>query len=67
LSQLGVPHTQNFEIPLKTQESKKFEISFENCQKMLDGSKFKAKMPFGNLYSELFSDLENSKFSLRKS
>jgi hypothetical protein len=24
-------------------------------------------MPFGNLYSELFSDLENSKFSLRKS
>jgi hypothetical protein len=23
LSQLGVPHTQNFEIPLKTQESKK--------------------------------------------
>jgi hypothetical protein len=25
------------------------------------------KMPFGNLYSELFLDLENSKFSLRKS
>jgi hypothetical protein len=24
-------------------------------------------MPFGKLYSELFSDLENSKFSLRKS
>jgi hypothetical protein len=28
----------NFEIPLKTQESKKIEISFENFQKMLDGS-----------------------------
>jgi hypothetical protein len=35
LNQLGVPQTQNFEIPLKTQE-----ISFENFQKMLDGSKF---------------------------
>jgi hypothetical protein len=34
---------------------------------MLDGSKFNKKMPFGNLYAELFSDLENSKFSLRKS
>jgi hypothetical protein len=52
---------RNFEIPLKTQESKKFEISFENFQKMLDGSKF------GNLYSELCSDLEDSKFSLKKS
>jgi hypothetical protein len=40
LSQLGVPLTQNFEIPLKVQESKKFEISFENFQKILDGSKF---------------------------
>jgi hypothetical protein len=40
LSQIGVPHTQNFEIPLKTQESKQIEISFENFQKMLDGSKF---------------------------
>jgi hypothetical protein len=40
LSQLIVPHTQNFEIPLKTQESKIFEISFENFQKKLDGSKF---------------------------
>jgi hypothetical protein len=30
----------NFEIPLKTQESKKIEISYENFQKMLDGSKF---------------------------
>jgi hypothetical protein len=38
LSQLGAPHTQNFEVPLKTQESKKFEISFENFQNMLDGS-----------------------------
>jgi hypothetical protein len=40
LSQLGVLHTPNFEIPLKTQVSKKFEINFENFQKMLDGSKF---------------------------
>jgi hypothetical protein len=40
LSQFGVPHTQNFEIPLKSQESKKIEISFESFQKMLDGSKF---------------------------
>jgi hypothetical protein len=40
LSELGIPLTQNFEIPLKTQESKNFEISFENFQKMLDGSKF---------------------------
>jgi hypothetical protein len=40
LSQLGVPHIQNFEIPLKTRESKNFEISFENFQKMLGGSKF---------------------------
>jgi hypothetical protein len=33
-------HTQNFEILLKTQESKIFEISFENFQKMQNGSKF---------------------------
>jgi hypothetical protein len=31
---------RNFEIPLKTQESKNFEISFENFQKLLDCSKF---------------------------
>jgi hypothetical protein len=50
----------NFEILkflLKTQDSKHFEISFENFK----------KMPFGNIYSELFSDLENSKIKLRKS
>jgi hypothetical protein len=60
----------NFEIPLKTQESKKIEISFENFQKMLDGSKiFKnlVKDAFWEFHSELFSDLEKSKFSLRKS
>jgi hypothetical protein len=34
------PEFRNLEIPLKTQESKSFEISFENFQKMLDGSKF---------------------------
>jgi hypothetical protein len=38
LSQLGVPQTQNFEIPLKTQESKNSKIIFENFNKMLDGT-----------------------------
>jgi hypothetical protein len=33
---------------------------------MLDGSKFGKKLPFGKFYSELFSGLENSEFSLRK-
>jgi hypothetical protein len=28
LSQLGVPHTQNFEIPLKNSRVKKFKKSF---------------------------------------
>jgi hypothetical protein len=46
--------------------SKNYEISFENFQKMLDGSKDWYKMSFGNLFSELFSYLENSEFSLRK-
>jgi hypothetical protein len=64
LSQLGVPCTQNFEIPLKTQESKKFENSFENFQKMLNVSKFGKRCLLGISISELFSDLENSKFSL---
>jgi hypothetical protein len=49
----------NFEIPLKTQESTNFEISVENSQKLLDGSK--------SGKSKLYSDLENSKFSLKKS
>jgi hypothetical protein len=40
MSQLGVPHTQNFEIPSKTQESKNLKIIFENSNKMLDGSNF---------------------------
>jgi hypothetical protein len=46
LSQLGAPHTQNFEIPFKTQESKKFEISFENFQKMLDEFFLKKEQKF---------------------
>jgi hypothetical protein len=62
LSQRGVPHTQNFEIPLKN-----FEISFENIQKMLDGSKFGKRCFLGISIQNFFSDLENSKFSLRKS
>jgi hypothetical protein len=43
LSQLGAPHTQYFEIPLKTQESKEMKISFEIFQKMLDSSNFGKK------------------------
>jgi hypothetical protein len=54
LSQLGVPHNQNFEIPLKTQESKKFEISFENFQKMLDGSKFGKRCLLGIFIQNFF-------------
>jgi hypothetical protein len=56
----------NFEIPLKTQESKKFEISFENFQKMIDCSKFGKRCLWKFLF-KTFSDLEKSKFSLRKS
>jgi hypothetical protein len=66
LSQLGVPHTQNFEIPLKTYVSENFEISFENFQKCKMVQNL-VKDAFWEIYSELFSDLENSKFSLRKS
>jgi hypothetical protein len=54
LSQLGVPHTQNFEISLKNSGVKKFENHFW---------KFSIKKAFGKLYSELISDLENSEFS----
>jgi hypothetical protein len=32
--------------------------TFKNARRL----KIWKKMPFGNLYSELFSDLENSKF-----
>jgi hypothetical protein len=54
LSQLGVPHTQNFEIPLKTQESKNFEISFEKFQTMLDGLKLGKRCFWASEFSELF-------------
>jgi hypothetical protein len=37
----------NFEIHLKIQESKSFEIIFENFQKMLDGSKFGKRFILG--------------------
>jgi hypothetical protein len=50
-------------MPLKTQESKKFEISFEN---LLDALKFGKRCLLGISFQN-FSDLENSKFSLRKS
>jgi hypothetical protein len=33
LSQLGVTHTQNFEIPLKITGVKKIEISFDSAEK----------------------------------
>jgi hypothetical protein len=67
LSQLGELHTQNFEIPLNTQESKKIEISFENFQKMLDGSKFGERCLLGIFIQNFVLELENSKFYLRKS
>jgi hypothetical protein len=67
LSQLGVPYTQNFEIPFKTQDIKKIEISIENFQKLLDGSKFGKRCLLGISIQNFFKDLENSKFSVRKS
>jgi hypothetical protein len=69
LSQLGVPHTQNFEILqiLEKLRTKKNLISFENFQKLLDGSKFGKKCLIGIFIQNFISDLENSKFSLRKS
>jgi hypothetical protein len=64
LSQLGVSHTQNFEIPLKTQESKNFGISFENYKKMLDGSKFGKRCLLEISIQIFFFNLE---FFLKKS
>jgi hypothetical protein len=46
--------------------SKKIEISFENFQEMLNGSKFGKRRLLG-ISSTLFSDLENSKKKFRKS
>jgi hypothetical protein len=40
LSQLSVPQTQNFEIPLKNSGVKKFKNHFLNFNKMVDGSNF---------------------------
>jgi hypothetical protein len=40
LSQLDVPHTQNFEIHSKNSGVKNLKIIFENFNKMLDGSNF---------------------------
>jgi hypothetical protein len=63
LSQLGAPQKfKKIEIPLK-KGLKNLKIIFENFNKMLYGSHF----PFRKFYSELFSNLENSEFSLRKS
>jgi hypothetical protein len=73
LSRLGVPHTQNFEIPVKTQESKKFGISFENFQKKLVGSKFGKKCLLGISIQNFFQIWnilnflkENLEFFLKK-
>jgi hypothetical protein len=73
LSQLVVPHTQNFEIPLKTQESKKIDISFENFKKMLDGSKYGKRcllrisvQIFFQVWKILKFLLENLEFFLKK-
>jgi hypothetical protein len=62
LSQLGVPHTQNFEIPLKTQEAKHFEISFENFKKIEMAQNFVKDAFWESLFSTFFR-LEKSKFS----
>jgi hypothetical protein len=72
------PHTQNFENPLriwnplKTQEQKYFEISFENFQKMLYGSNF-GKRCLLEISIQIFSQIwkilfikENLEFSLKK-
>jgi hypothetical protein len=61
LSQLGVPYTQNFEILLKTQESRKFEISFE-IFKNARWLKIWNKMSLGNLYSDIFQIWKILKF-----
>jgi hypothetical protein len=68
LSQPGVPHPQNFEIWkfLYKLRSEKISKSVENFQKMLDGSKFGKRCIWESLF-RFFSDLKNSKFSLRKS
>jgi hypothetical protein len=71
LSQLGVPYTQNFEIPLKAQESIFLKISLENFQKMLDGSKFGQKCLLGisiHNFCQIWKilNLENLEFFLKK-
>jgi hypothetical protein len=76
LSQLGEPHTQNFEI-LKflqtTQESKNLKIVFENFNNMLDGSKFGENCLLGSsiqIFFQIWKILnffqENHEFSLKK-
>jgi hypothetical protein len=68
LDWIDAPHTQNFEILEsleQTQESKKFEISFEFFVKMLDGLNF-CKMSFRMLYLELFSESEIFEIFSRK-
>jgi hypothetical protein len=76
LSQLGVPHTHNFEILefLKNLRSQNFEISFENFQKMLDGSKFGKRCLLGISFQNYFQIWkilnflkENLEFFLKKS
>jgi hypothetical protein len=76
LSQLGVPHTQNFEILkflTKTQESKNLKIIFENFNKMLDGSIFDNSCLLGSSIQNFFQIWkilnflkENLEFSLKK-
>jgi hypothetical protein len=73
LSQLGVPHTQNLEIPLKTQESKNLKSIFENLNKMLDGSNFDKSgflrssiQNFFQIWKILNFLQENLEFSLKK-
>jgi hypothetical protein len=63
LSQLGVPHTQNFEIPFKNSGVKKSWNQFWNFQKMLDRSKFFLKKRKKNCLSPSGYKLESWNFA----
>jgi hypothetical protein len=76
LTQLGVPHTQKFEILKfleKLRGQKILETVFENFQKMLDGSKFGERFLLGISIQNIFQIWkiliflkENLEFFLKK-
>jgi hypothetical protein len=55
------------DAPQCNQESKKIKISFGISVENARWLKFWKKKPFGMLYLELFSELENFEIILRKS